>query len=116
MSIERAVESDHLSEADDVMSNESLERKKNPNTFVHNYMEIFKDKKFNPHSLLAPPMELISKTGYTVEEPVLTGAPINFIKIERLQGGKTRKEKTTESQTASGEAVAKPEGLGPMIG
>jgi len=38
--------------------------------------------------LLPAPLEIIAKTGYTYDEPIQTGAPINFYKLEKLNGGK----------------------------
>lgn len=58
-----------------------------PNNFMSSYMEIFKDKKFTK-PLLPAPLEIIAKTGYTYDEPIQTGAPINFYKLEKLNGGK----------------------------
>jgi len=42
--------------------------------------------------LAAPPLEIIAKTGYTKDEPIQTGAPINFLKIEKLIGGTIKLE------------------------
>jgi hypothetical protein len=42
--------------------------------------------------LLAPPLDIIAKTGYTKDEPIQTGAPINFLKIEKLLGGTIKTE------------------------
>lgn len=58
-----------------------------PNNFISSYMDIFKDKKFTK-PLLPAPLEIIAKTGFTHEEQIQTGAPINFYKLEKLNGGK----------------------------
>lgn len=39
---------------------------------------------------MPPPLELIAKTVYIAEEPVKTGAPIAFVNLEKLNGGKYR--------------------------
>ena len=36
---------------------------------------------------MPPPLELIAKTVYIEEEPVLTGAPIAFVRLEKFGGG-----------------------------
>lgn len=58
-------------------------------------IEIFKQKKnFNAKTLLEPPLEILAKAVYTPDEPIQTGAPINFFKLEKFAQGKQRKEKT----------------------
>ena len=47
---------------------------------------------------MPPPMELISKTVFHEEEPIKTGAPIAFVQVEKLNGGKCKLE----------EAISKP--------
>lgn len=91
MSPTKKDESDHLSEDGDGVS-EELDDEAEENTFFNNYQEFFKNRSFNPNVILAPPLDLIAKTGYTQDEPIQTGAPINFLKLEKLIGGKTRKE------------------------
>ena len=59
------LESAHSSEVDDVVSDDSSQEIKEKDSFIHNYLEVFKQKRFDPSSLLAPPMEIIAKTGYT---------------------------------------------------
>ena len=35
---------------------------------------------------MAPPLELIAKTVYIEEEPVLTSAPIAFVRLDKFAG------------------------------
>ena len=39
---------------------------------------------------MPPPLELLAKTVYIEEEPVLTGAPIAFVRLDKFYGGKFR--------------------------
>ena len=39
---------------------------------------------------MPPPLELLAKTVYIEEEPVLTGAPIAFVRLDKFNGGKMR--------------------------
>lgn len=70
------------------MSDSEPEEKVKEN-FLHSYMDLFKNKAFNPSALLPAPLEIIAKTGFnTYDEPIQTGAPINFLKLEKLNGGR----------------------------
>jgi hypothetical protein len=84
-------DSDHLSDDGDGVSEDSAEEKAET-SFFNNYQEFFKNRSFNPQVLAAPPLEIIAKTGYTKDEPIQTGAPINFLKIEKLIGGTIKHE------------------------
>ena len=84
-------DSDHLSDDGDGVSEDSAEEKAET-SFFNNYQEFFKNRSFNPQVLAAPPLEIIAKTGYTKDEPIQTGAPINFLKIEKLIGGTIKYE------------------------
>lgn len=44
------------------------------------------------HIDLPPPLELIAKTTYKEEEPIKTGAPIPFLSLASLAGGRFLKE------------------------
>ena len=39
---------------------------------------------------MPPPLELLAKTVYIEDEPVLTGAPIAFVRLDKFYGGKMR--------------------------
>lgn len=111
----REMSDENMSDVEAGLSSDSNDGKHE--NFISNYVEMFKNKSFNPQSLLAPPLELIAKTGYTVEEPVLTGAPINFVKLEKLHGGKTRKtEKTNVDQSQKNGSSPLFESIAPPIG
>ena len=57
---------------------------------------------------MAPPLELIAKTVYIEEEPVLTGAPIAFVRLDKFAGhykeaeslGKSKSEKDGDKEPA----------------
>ena len=42
------------------------------------------------HIDLPPPLELIAKTVYKEEEPIKTGAPISFVSLAQMAGGRFR--------------------------
>jgi len=56
---------------------------------------------------LPPPLELIAKRTYQEKEPVLTGAPIPFLSLASLAGGRFPKEevcgKTKAERVQAGE-------------
>ena len=54
---------------------------------------------------MPPPLELISKTVFHEEEPIKTGAPIAFVQVEKLSGGKQKPE----------EAISKPKTIEEII-
>jgi len=41
---------------------------------------------------LPPPLELIAKTVYKEEEPIKTGAPISFVSLAQMAGGRFKNE------------------------
>ena len=41
---------------------------------------------------LPPPLELIAKTVYKEEEPIKTGAPIAFVSLAQMAGGRFKNE------------------------
>lgn len=43
---------------------------------------------------MPPPLELIAKTVYIEDEPVLTGAPIAFVRLEKFNGGNVKAEES----------------------
>ena len=52
------------------MSDSEPEEKVKEN-FLHSYMDLFKNKAFNPSALLPAPLEIIAKTGFnTYDEPI----------------------------------------------
>jgi len=61
------------------------------------------------HIDLPPPLELIAKRTYKEKEPVLTGAPIPFLSLASLAGGRFPKEeacgKTKAQRQQSGEEL-----------
>ena len=58
------------------------------------------------HINLPPPLELIAKTVYKEEEPVKTGAPIAFLSLARMVGGRFKNEEACGKSKEEMEASA----------
>lgn len=61
---------------------------------------------------MPPPLELIAKTVYLEEEPVLTGAPIAFVRLEKFYGGNMKEAESLgkpKSEKTDKEPVFEPE-------
>ncbi len=69
---------------------------------------------------MPPPLELIAKTTYKEEEPVKTGAPIPFVSLAQMAGGRYKTEelcgkKRSQMQADGSEAETFPVDLKPDV-
>ena len=66
------------------------------------------------HIELPPPLELIARSAYKQQEPVKTGAPIPFVSLAQLAGGRFRKEEACGKTKAEQEQEPEPEKVFPV--